>query len=117
MALARIKKGDLVLVISGDQRPVKVKDKLELTTGKVLKVLPKQNKAIVEGVNLVWQHKRRSQKHPKGARIQVEAPVALSKLKLICQSCNNPTKPRTQRTPEGDKIRICRRCGKPVSVE
>lgn len=117
MASAKIRKGDLVMILSGRHRPQKVGDKLDIRTGLVLRVIPDENKALVEKLNYVWKHKRKSQKYPKGARVQIEAPIHLSKLKLICRACNRLTNVRFQVTAEGDKVRICRKCGKPIIGE
>ncbi len=66
------KRGDMVYVISGDDKG---------RTGKVLEVRPKEGRVIVEGVNLVKRHLRKSQDHPKGAIISVEAPIPWCKLR------------------------------------
>ena len=71
---ARIRKGDLVLVRSGDDAGKR---------GRVLRVLPADDRAVVEGVNVVFKHLRRSQKNPRGGRVEKEAPVPLSRLMLI----------------------------------
>jgi large subunit ribosomal protein L24 len=67
------KRGDVVYVISGDDKG---------KTGKVLQVFPERGMALVEGINLVKKHLRKSQEHPKGAIITREAPIRLCKLKL-----------------------------------
>jgi large subunit ribosomal protein L24 len=79
----RIKKGDIVTVITGDNKGVK---------GKVLEVLPKENKAIVEGVNIVIKHTKPNAKHPQGTRLEQEAPVNISNLQLICPETGKPTR-------------------------
>ena len=71
--MARIIKDDTVIVIAG-------KDKGK--EGKVLKVLKKTDKVIVQGVNMVYRHMRKSQDHPQGARIQKEAPLHISNVML-----------------------------------
>jgi large subunit ribosomal protein L24 len=68
-----VKKGDLVQVISGNDRG---------KTGEVKRALPKENRVVVEGINLRWRHRRRSEQHPQGERAQVEAPIHASKVKL-----------------------------------
>ena len=67
-----VKKGDLVRVISGDDRG---------RTGKVLKAFPKTNRIVVEGVNLIKRHTRPSNKNPKGGIIEKEAPIHQSNVR------------------------------------
>lgn len=69
----KVKKGDYVEVISGNHRGEK---------GKILKVMPKKHKVIVEGVNYIFRHVKKSQKNPQGGRIQKEAPLHISNVKL-----------------------------------
>lgn len=67
-----IKKGDVVVVLTGDDAG---------KTGRVLRVMPRQGRALVEGVNYVKKHLRKSQEHPQGGIVEKEAPVALSNLR------------------------------------
>ncbi len=67
-----IKKGDSVLVLSGNDRGKR---------GEVLRVSPERALAVVQGVNLRWRHKKPNQQNPKGERVQFEAPVHLSNLR------------------------------------
>ncbi|NLB65445.1 MAG: 50S ribosomal protein L24 [Lentisphaerae bacterium] len=71
-----IRRGDIVKAISGEDADGK-------KTGKVLRVYPAQNRALVEGFNFVTKHLRKSQDHPNGAIVQREAPMAASKLKVV----------------------------------
>lgn len=106
----KIKKGDTVLVIAGDDRG---------KTGKVLKVFSDKDRAIVEGVNFIKRHTRQTQKVQKGGIIEKEAPVHVSNLMLYCPKCSSPTKV-AHRILEGEegskpgKVRICRKCGEIV---
>ena len=70
----KIKKGDMVKVLSGDDRNA---------TGKVLRVLASKQTAIVEGVNLVTKHKKPDAENPDGSILKVEAPIRMSKLQVI----------------------------------
>jgi large subunit ribosomal protein L24 len=79
----QIRKNDLVLVITGDE-----KDR----QGKVLKVFPKDEKIIVEGVNIIKRHTRASQKNPQGGIIQKEAPIHISNVMLIDPKANKATR-------------------------
>lgn len=71
---ARIKKDDIVEVISGDHKGAH---------GKVLRIFLDRNRVLVEGVNLVHRHVRRSRQHPQGGRIRKEAPIHLSNVQPI----------------------------------
>ncbi|MBD3166721.1 50S ribosomal protein L24 [bacterium] len=72
--MKRIRKGDTVVVLSGDDRGKE---------GIVLKVDPENSRAIVEGVNFVKRHMRPTQKNPQGGIVEKEAPVHLSNLMVI----------------------------------
>jgi len=69
---ARIKKGDLVEAISGEEKG---------KTGKVLQILPETDRAVVEGLNFVKKHMRKTQDNPQGGVFEKEAPIHLSNLK------------------------------------
>ncbi|MEN3046563.1 MAG: 50S ribosomal protein L24 [Candidatus Hydrothermales bacterium] len=96
----KIKKGDQVIVIAGD-------DKGKI--GKVIKVIPEKERAIVEGVNIVKRHRRFvSADRPHGI-VEMPAPVHLSNLALICPSCGKKT--RVGFRFEGEKkVRFCKKC-------
>lgn len=82
---ARIKKDDIVMVIAGDQKGAR---------GKVLRVLPDKQRVLVEGVNMVFRHVRRSRSNPQGGRVQKEAPVHLSNVMPIDPKTDRPTRVR-----------------------
>jgi len=69
-----VKKGDNVVVISGNHKGA---------TGKVLQVLPKKQQVLVEGVRMIKKHQRKSQDHPQGAIIEREGPIHVSNVKLV----------------------------------
>ncbi len=79
----RIKKDDMVVVIAGNY-----KDK----TGKVLKVFPKTNRLIVEGVNIHKRHTKPNQKSPQGGIIEKEAPIHSSNVMVLDPKTNEPTR-------------------------
>ncbi len=98
--MARIKKGDMVAVLSG---------KDEGKTGKVVRVWPQRDVALVERLNLMKHFERRSQQHPSGGVIEREAPIPLAKLAPVCPRCHKSA--RVGWVVSGpDKRRICRRC-------
>jgi len=101
-AKPKLHKNDVVTVISGKDRG---------KSGKILKIFPKKDKAIVEKVNFVKRHTRPTQKMPQGGILEKEAPLALSKLKLICNKCNAVTRISFKRIGDNDKfVRVCTKC-------
>jgi len=98
---AKIKKGDLVEVISG-------KDKGK--RGKVLRVIPKEMKVIVEGVNIVKRHQRPNPRMREGGIVEREAPIYASKVMLVCPNCGQRTRVGFK-VVEGKKVRYCKKCG------
>ena len=101
----KIKKNDIVTVIAGKDKGKK---------GKVIAVLPKANKAIVEGINFAKKHMRKTQENQKGGVVQKEMPLHLSNLKLICKRCNKPVRVGFSFLKDGSKIRTCKSCGESV---
>jgi large subunit ribosomal protein L24 len=80
-------------------------------TGKVLQVMPSRGRALVEGLNLVKKHMRKSQDNPKGSIVQKESSLAISNLLLYCPDCKKGV--RVKRVKEGDKrTRRCRSCNR-----
>ncbi len=93
----RIRRGDKVRVLAG-------KDKGK--TGKVIHVYPKKERALVEGINMVKKHLRRSQQNPQGAIANREIPIHLSNLGLIDPVSSKPTRIKTLIAQDGSKQRI-----------
>ncbi|HOJ93068.1 MAG TPA: 50S ribosomal protein L24 [Dictyoglomaceae bacterium] len=96
-----IKKGDLVLVISG-------KDKGK--RGKVISVLPSENKVVVEGINIAKKHMRPTAKARQGGIVEKPAPLYRCKVMLICSRCNQPTRVKHTFLEDGRKVRVCSKC-------
>ena len=93
----RIRKGDKVKVLSG-------RDKGK--TAKVIHVYPKKSRALVEGVNMVKKHLRKSQQHPQGALVSQELPIHISNLALLDSTSTKPTRIKTLVAEDGSKQRI-----------
>jgi large subunit ribosomal protein L24 len=93
---------DTVKVISGEDRG---------TRGKVLRVDREAGKVVVEGVNRVYKHVRRSQKNPQGGRLSMEMPISVSNVLLICEKCGAATRLGTRYMADGAKERYCKKCG------
>ncbi len=96
----KIKNGDTVLIISGKDRGKK---------GKVIKVLPEENRIVVEGVNLRKKHTRPKKQGEKGQIVEITAPLNVSNVKLICQKCKKPTRVG-YKVVEKNKFRVCKKC-------
>ena len=91
----RLRKGDLVAVISGDDRGKR---------GRILRYDPVEDRVIVEGVNLVYRHLRRSQKNPQGGRIRREAAIHASNVMPVDSDTNKPSRVRMA-SEEGKRVR------------
>ncbi len=92
----RIKKGEMVEVITGDSKG---------RQGKVLRVDPKKHRVVVEGVNVVMRHVRPSRKNPQGGRLQIEKPIHLSNVQPVNAKTGKGTRVRFQ-TSGGKKQRV-----------
>ena len=97
----RLKKGDLVTVLTGKERGKK---------GKILKVFPEDNRVIIEGLNFVKVYTRPSQQNPKGGIAQVEGRLHYSNIQLVCPRCSKLTRIGYQSLADGSKQRICKKC-------
>ncbi len=127
----KIVKGDIVLLRSGkDVAALDSSKKAQGVRGKVIRVLTKADKVVLEGVNMVTKHQRAGQTSgsaaiQQGGRIQMEAPVPVSRIMLVCSNCDKPTRIGTQlrqdtrQTLTGDKTvvvrdRVCKKCGQVI---
>ena len=99
--MLHIKKNDMVKVLAG-------KDKGK--TGKVLRVYPKQGRAIVQGVNFSKKHSRRTRQDDQGGIIRREAPLSFSNLSIVCKGCNRPTRVGIDILSDNSKVRYCKKC-------
>ncbi len=102
-----VRKGDLVAVISGNYKG---------SEGRVLRVIPKSNRVVVEGVNMRKRHMRPSPKNPEGGIVTFEAPIHASNVMLVCPHCKAPSRVRRRREPDGTVERLCKRCDTPIPV-
>ncbi len=97
----RIRTGDTVLVIAG-------RDKGK--TGRVERSLPHDSRVVVDGVNVVTKHMKARPGVRQSGRIQMEAPLHVSNVALICNKCNQPAKPRITFLETGARVRSCTKC-------
>jgi len=100
--LARIKKNDTVMVIAGKERG---------KTGKIIRVLPQENRAIVERLNMVKRHMKPRGPQEPGGILEKEAAIHLSNVMPMCEKCNAPVRVGVRQLEDGSKARLCRRCG------
>lgn len=101
--MQKIRKGDTVKVISGNDRG---------RVGTVLQVLPKERRIIVKGVQMITRHLRPSAKHREGGIVQQEGTLALSDVLLVCPECDRPTRVGFVIAESGEKLRQCKQCKK-----
>jgi len=97
-----VKKGDLVKVLAG-------KDKGK--QGKIIRSIPKEDRVVVEKVNLMKKHQKPTQQYPQGGIIAMEAPLHVSNVMVICPSCKKPTRTGHKFLDNGKKVRQCKHCG------
>jgi large subunit ribosomal protein L24 len=102
-----IKKDDKVKVIAG-------KDAGKI--GKVLKVLPKKNRVLVENINIVKRHTRPSAQNRQGGIVEREAPVHWSNVQLMCNKCVQPSRVRRRELEDGQKVRVCAKCDEVIDA-
>ena len=104
-----VKKGDLVQVITG-------KEANKGKQGKVIKVLPKENRVIVEGVNFITRHLRPSNTNPEGGIQKIEGPIDASNVMLVDPKTKKPTKVRIE-IQDGKKVRVSKKTGNVIEYK
>lgn len=97
-----VEKKDLVTVIAGKEKG---------KSGRILTVLPKKERVIVEKVNMIKRHTRPSAKQRQGGIIEREGPIHVSNVMLVCTKCNKPTRLAMRELTDGKKVRVCKKCG------
>lgn len=102
-----IRKNDLVEVIAGDDAGTKA----ARTTAKVLRVIPEENKIVVQGINRVYKHLKPNRQNPQGGRLSKEMPINVSNVMLFCASCRHGVRVGKRYTDNGQKERFCKKCG------
>jgi large subunit ribosomal protein L24 len=101
----KIRKGDLVQVIAGDSKGKQ---------GRVLEVFLKENRAIVEGANMVSKHTKPSATNPNGGIVKKEASLHISNIMLVDTKTGKPTRVGRSRTGDGKLVRIAKRSGEEI---
>ena len=101
----KIRKNDTVAIIAG-------KDKGK--RGKVRRVLPKEDRVIVEGLNMIKRHSRARRAARQAGIIELEAPIHVSNVMLLCNKCGKPTRVGLRFLTDSRKVRICRSCNEVI---
>jgi large subunit ribosomal protein L24 len=96
-----VKKGDKVVVTSGQYKSKEPREVLRVDA---------DGRILVQGVNLRWKHQKRSQQNPKGGRVQLEQPMAASKVLLFSEKLGKGTRTKVQ-IVDGRKVRVGVKCG------
>lgn len=102
-----IKTGDTVFVLSGKDRGKK---------GKVIRAYPKKDRVIVEGVNMVTKHKKPKSVQEPGGLVHQEAPIHISNIMCVCDKCKTPSRISRKILENGQKVRVCNKCGEVIDV-
>lgn len=101
MATLKVKKGDMVMVLAGKDRG---------RTGKVIKVLGKKHKVVVENINIARKHQRPTQETPRGSIIDKPMPLAISNVMVVDKTKNEPTRVG-RKVVGGKRVRYAKRSG------
>jgi large subunit ribosomal protein L24 len=104
--LTSIKKNDEVYILRGKDRG---------KTGRVLIVIPKEQKIVVEGVQMIKRHTRPNpQRNIKGGIVEKEAPIHISNVAIVCKNCKQHTRLANKILGDGRRVRACRKCGSTI---
>jgi len=97
----KIRKNDTVIVITGKDRGKR---------GKVRRAFPDKDRVIVEGLNMIKRHSRARRAARQAGIIELEAPIHISKVMLVCDKCDKPTRVNFRFLADGKRVRICNSC-------
>ncbi len=97
----KIKKNDTVIIISGKDKNKK---------GKIIRVLPTENRVVVEGANLRKKHRKARREGEKGQVVEIAAPINVSSVKLMCPKCKMPARIGYKLIKGDKKYRVCKKC-------
>jgi large subunit ribosomal protein L24 len=97
----KVRKNDTVVVLAGKDRG---------KTGKVRRALPKKERVVVEGLNMIKRHSRTRRAARQAGIIELEAPLPISNVQLICNKCGRPTRVGVRILEGGRKVRVCKSC-------
>ncbi len=104
--MLKIRKNDIVQSTKGKDRGKK---------GKVIEFLPGGKLALVEGINMVKKHKRKTQQDQQGGIVSIESSISVANIALVCKNCNKPVRVGFTTLTDGTKARICKLCKEVLS--
>ena len=104
MAKLNVKKDDVVIVLSGDDKGTK---------GKVIATSPEEGKVLVEGINIIHKHVKPRRQGEAGGIVDAEGAIYASNVALYCPKCEKGVRTRVQEV-KGKKVRVCAKCGKEI---
>jgi large subunit ribosomal protein L24 len=99
----KVKKGDHVRVIAGKDVGKE---------GPITRVIPEQDRVIVDGINVAKRHTRAQGQTMQGGIIDKDMPIHVSNVAIVCSGCDQPTRIGYRFEGDGTKVRVCRKCGK-----
>lgn len=102
---AKLKRNDQVQVLTGKDRGRR---------GQVRQVLPKDGRVVVTGINMVKRHRRATGPQNPGGIIDMEAPIAVSNLAVVCRACDQPIRVGFRILEDGRKVRYCKKCNEAI---
>ena len=102
MAKLHIKKGDTVVVLSGDDKGLR---------GEVIATSPDEGKVLVKGVHMIKKHVKPRRQGEAGGIIEAEGAIYASKVALYCPKCGKGVRTKTKILDNGKKVRVCAKCG------
>lgn len=100
-----VRKDDIVVVLSGKDKGKK---------GRVMIADPKNGKVVVEGVNVAKRHLKARRPGEEGGIISKETPIYASKVMRLCPKCDKPTREGHKFLKDGEKVRVCKKCGETI---
>ncbi len=106
MAKFKVKKGDTVKVLTGENKG---------SIGRIVRVMPKMNRVVVEGVNMIKKHQKPSAASPQGGIVEMEAPIHISNVTLIDPSTNETTRVGRKFDDNGNIVRYAKKSGEVLS--
>jgi len=102
---ARVKRDDTVEINTGKDRGKR---------GQVRRVLPSENRVVVAGLNMVKRHRRQRSANEVSAIVEIEAPLHLSNVQVVCPSCSKAVRVGFKQLEDGKKVRVCKACGEAI---
>ncbi len=97
----QIKKNDTVLVMTGKEKGKR---------GRVIAVYPRENRVLIEKLNMIKRHTKPNQQLRQGGIVEKESPISASNVRLVCSKCDKPTSVSRKAQGDGSRVRVCNTC-------